>query len=54
MLITLGHRFGNFIGETVDESDAGSEAPDANAFVYDDVLEERASEGGQDVMQLDG
>lgn len=47
-------RFGNFIGEEVEESeDEGQNAVDAGAYVYDDDPEEAPEATGQELMEID-
>lgn len=48
-------RFGNFIGEEVEESEDDSQhGVDAGAYVYDDYPEEVPEVTGQELMEIDG
>ena len=48
-------RFGNFIGEEVEESEDDSQhGIDADAYVYDDYPEEAPEATGQELMEIDG
>ncbi len=48
-------RFGNFIGEEVEQSEEESQhGIEAGAYVYDDYPEEVPEATGQELMEIDG